>query len=667
MPAAVGDCQLQREWLPSGIRHTGTRLVWPTLLLILVLTVLARTGRTVSAARALPSLSAPHRPDEVLIKWQNVSAPVSPTRLDERRHLREALHARVLDTVPPLGIERWQIPYGSLGPALRLLASSPAVAWVEPNYLMFLPDTPPLRVSPLLEVQGFFFPNDPYYARYSQYYLKRLGVESAWNTTIGDRRIIVAIVDTGVDCEHEDLQGHCWTNDDEVAGNGVDDDGNGYVDDRTGWNFFLERPAQGDVHYHGTHVAGIVAASINNGKGIVGIAPGVTLMPLGVFSPEGVGTYYDLIRAIVYAVDNGARVINMSLGATTYSRGEAEAVAYAVRHGAVLVAAAGNRSSNRVFYPAAHPQVIAVAATDVSDYPAGFSNHGDYISVAAPGVSIISTIPGNGYGVLSGTSMATPHVSGLAALILSLNPELSPNQVRALIEEHADDRVGPPALDTPGRDPYYGAGRIHVGRAVAATTPAPYTPPPPSGEAPTLPWTPPCSDVVVNGGFEAGTAGWTVQSARVVSDPVYQGARSLRLDSDQAARASQVITIPENTLRATFFAALRIESADSGDGPSPDFPFDDWLRVRLVSEDGRGETLLLRAGNTSDSVRYGLEWDEVVAVLPAGALPVRGGNARLVFETGSDGDALTTTFTVDEVRLCLVQGRVQYRFAYMPP
>lgn len=628
-------------------------------------------GRTAvsdtATARPLPDLDAPRVPGEVLVKFTGretgYGLQSSLARL-ERERLLVTLGAEAIDDVPTLGIERWRLPDDHLDRAVRVLLASPAVAWAEPNYTLSLTlDTAqdsPLAVSPNLT------PNDPNYLSYTQYYLKRLGVEDAWDITVGSQKIVVAIIDTGIACDHEDLVGHCWRNEDEIANNGVDDDGNGYVDDVGGWNFYLDGPDTSDVHYHGTHVAGIVAATLNNGVGIVGIAPGVTLMPLGIFSPRGVGTYYDLIRAILYATDNGARVINMSLGATTYSRGEAEAVAYAARHGVTLVAAAGNQGSDRLFYPAAHPEVIGVSATDVNDNRASFSNHGDYVSVAAPGVSILSTIPGNGYGILSGTSMASPHVAGLAALLLSRNPSLTPSKVRFLIESYAEDRVGPSSIDTPGWDPYYGAGRIHVGRAVAAVTPGVPQPSRPTGEAPALIWPETCVDVLTNGGFEDGLSGWT-GDGDVVNAPTYEGARALRLPSERGARVAQSFLIPEDALQATFFAAVRIETADAGEGTSPVERFDDWLRVWLVAQDApERRVLLLYAGNTSDSVRYGLAWDEVLAVLPAGSLPVRGGEVFLVFETGSDQDGQKTTFTVDAVRLCLVRSRVRYILGYMP-
>jgi subtilisin family serine protease len=252
-----------------------------------------------------------------------------------------------------------------------------------------------------------------------------------------------------------DLSTGIWINAGEIPGNGVDDDGNGFVDDVNGWNFADGNNAIYDDYGHGTHVAGIAAGRINNGIGIAGMAGNVTIMSVDVFPRSGFGTYEDLIQGMIYATDNGARVINLSLGATSYSKGEEAAVDYAWAHGVVVVAAAGNTGRTSYHYPAGHPHAIAVAATDAYDNLAGFSTRGDFVDVAAPGVSIWSTFPGNRYGRLSGTSMATPHVAGLAALILSLDPGLTPDQVRALIEQNADD------LGSAGWDPNFGHGRIN--------------------------------------------------------------------------------------------------------------------------------------------------------------------------------------------------------------
>ncbi len=612
-------------------------------------------------------------PGEYIVLWQDDEAARSAVTA-----LR-ALGGHRVAAVPGQNLELWAVAPARAATFFTHLSQHPGVRWVEPNRLL------PLPGGHLVPRRGqeSVSPNDPYYATYAVRYLAPLGVEDAWGMTQGDPRVVVAVIDTGVDCAHPDLQGACWRNEDEVPDNGIDDDGNGYVDDVAGWNFPQRSPNVFDVHYHGTHVAGIVAARANNGIGIVGIAPRVTIMPLVIFQPRGVGTYFDLIRAIFYAVDNGAQVINMSLGATSYSLGEALAVRYAEEHGVVVVAAAGNTGRNVNFYPAAHPTVIAVAALTASGEPARFSNWGNFIDVAAPGVSIMSTIPGGRYGVLSGTSMAAPHVAGLAALLLSRNPRLSPAAVRATIERTAEDQAGPSLVDPPGRDVHYGYGRIHVARALAAVPPASFPESSPLRPAPQLPWRPLCLDVVVNGGFEKGMYGWEGEGARLVRTPVYEGHWALRFDRGEGEIRQRLLALADiNTLfsrqsapfpilprgmhplRFTFFLAVRVESQDGGYGTRPDFPFDDWITVSLERVGTDTSLLLMQAGNTSDRVEMGLEWDTFFGIFPGDLLghePPVGWD--LVIRTGEDGDDRKTAFTVDDARLCVVLGRPR---AYLP-
>jgi len=653
-----------------GARHT---LLVAGVIVAATLVSWAATVRAVDAEQMLP----PHVPGEILLQWDTGGVPqrLFGQQELERQQLMTALDARLAGQVEALGIERWRVPPSRLSDSLARLQASPAIKWAEPNYLIQLIDAVPQRsgassarlaldVLPRVlgagvgDLAGLLHPNDPYYTSYAARYLQRLQAEEAWSQTLGDPAVVVAIVDTGVDCQHEDLQGGCWVNQDEIPNNGLDDDHNGYVDDRYGWNFPDDSNDPTDVHFHGTHVAGIVGARINNGLGIAGMAGRTTLMPLAVFQPQGVGTYYDLIRAVLYAVDNGARIINMSLGATTYSRGEALAMKYAWDHGVLPIAAAGNNNSDRVFYPAAHPWVMSVAATDDGDIPASFTNYGTDISVAAPGVSIISTVPGNAYGALSGTSMATPHVAGLAALILARNPALTPAEVRATIQKQADDQVGPPDQDTPGWDIHYGYGRINAARALAATSPGSGAPPSEPPEAPLLPWTPPCQDLI-DGGFEGDIAPWHLENgAQVTTSLAFEGTHAVYLPAASDARLWQRVALPANALRATFFMALRIDTADSGQGPRPDFPFDDWLTVTWRDGDDQVRTTLLNAGNTSDNVAHGLTWDEVLAILPAEDLvALRGRTLSLDIRTGDDGDAALTTFAVDAVRFCVVEAR----------
>ncbi len=642
------------------MRITIVSGLWLAILLALV-TVSARDGKAEGRLYA---------EGEVLIRWAPATG-VPHEVAAAREMLQVQWQAQLVGRIRQLGIERWRVPQGKVFEVVRELQALPGVQWVEPNYLVRLASLPAWPVGMRMTFAPFrrlsrpqgLTPNDPYYQNYARRYLAPLGVEAGWELETGTPDVVVAVIDTGIDCAHEDLQGACWQNPDEVV-NGIDDDGNGYVDDVNGWNFYEESPDVRDVFYHGTHVAGIIAARMNNGRGIAGIAPGVRVMPLGIFSPRGVGTYYDLIRALLYAADEGAAVINLSLGATSYSYGEALAVAYAYARGAVLVAAAGNRASDRVFYPAAHPQVIGVAATRVNGQRPGFTNWGSYVDVVAPGVSIISTIPDDRYGVLSGTSMAAPHVSGLAALIRSRNPRLSPEEVRRLIESTAEDQIGPPQQDVPGWDPYYGYGRIHVERALNATATAsgPLSVGPPV--FPQLPWAPPCQEILVNGDFEQGLQRWNASGVTLTSTTVYSGTQAVQLSAEQGGIISQTVVFPEQWLRATVFLAVRIETTDSGEGSDPEVPFDDWLEVEL--RDDQASLLLLRAGNTSDSVIYGLEWDEVLVILPAETLTsLRGQTGEIRVRVGGDGDGLDTLFTVDTVRLCVITGRTQAYFPWL--
>jgi len=387
-----------------------------------------------------PDWTAPRVADQLLVKL-----PDDQTVPDQATLARAGI--RLLRTIPQLGLALVGTqPDVDLAATAADLQTRGGFAWAEPNYTFGLD----------LE------PNDPDYTARQVTYLGRIGMPAAWDRTIGLPQVIIAILDTGVDLTHEDLYKGIWINPGEVPGNGVDDDGNGFVDDVNGWDFADNDNLPDDDYGHGTHVAGIAAARINNAVGVAGMAGIATIMPVDVFPSSAYGTYEDLIRAIIYATDNGADVINMSLGATSYSRGEQAAVDYAWAHGVVVVAAAGNTGRTSDHYPAAHAHAIAVAATDAYDNLAGFSTRGDFVDVAAPGIGVWSTYRGNRYGSMSGTSMATPHVSGLAALILSLNPNLTPDEVRALIEVNADD------LGAPGWDPEFGHGRINAARALAA-------------------------------------------------------------------------------------------------------------------------------------------------------------------------------------------------------
>lgn len=273
----------------------------------------------------------------------------------------------------------------------------------------------------------------------------------AWDRTTGSLDTTVAVIDTGVDINHPDLRGNVWTNPDEISGNGKDDDGNGYVDDVHGWDFYngdrtVFDAADGDTH--GTHVAGTIAAQGNNELGVVGVNWQASIMPLKFLGPNG-GYTSDAVEAIDYAVTEGVDISNNSWGGGGKSLALQDAIARADAAGHLFVAAAGNGGSDGVgddndtapSYPASYgnSNIISVAATDRSDGLASFSNFGDQtVDLGAPGTRILSTLPGNTYGAYNGTSMATPHVAGVAALIKSQSSSLSDAQLKTRILDAAE-------------------------------------------------------------------------------------------------------------------------------------------------------------------------------------------------------------------------------------
>jgi hypothetical protein len=280
----------------------------------------------------------------------------------------------------------------------------------------------------------------------TQWDLDQINVPEVWAKGYTGQGITVAVIDSGVDYTHSDLDADIWSNSRETPGNGVDDDGNGYVDDVRGWDFVDQDNTPLDADGHGTHIAGTIAAE-NNGTGITGVAYGARIMPVRVLDETGNGTNVNIAAGIRYAASNGARVINLSLGGGGYSDSIASAVQYAAQQGAVVVMASGNDSKTSPDFPAslANQWGIAVGAVDINQQVASFSNDAGASSqlkyVVAPGKNIYSTIPNQAYAYYDGTSMATPHVAGVAALILSANPNLTPAQVISLLTGTASTTV----------------------------------------------------------------------------------------------------------------------------------------------------------------------------------------------------------------------------------
>jgi len=343
------------------------------------------------------------------------------------------------------------------------------------------------------------FPNDPFYrsagtwrqAYPDQWGLHRIGfapdspgqARSLWPDDA--EPVVVAVLDTGIDQTHPELMGAVWFNEREIPGNGLDDEGNGYVDDVYGWNFADGNNDVADLNGHGTVVAGIIAAWTDNGTGLAGVNPWARIMAVKIARWSGDAWNFDIADAIRYAADNGARVINVSFEGQRLRRTEHLAVAYARSKGVIVVAAAGNSGSDiRGYSPGGLPGVVTVAATDVNDARAGFSNWGAGVDLSAPGVDILSlrarqtdllkfsrddyragaAIVGDdrGYYRLTGTSFAAPFVSGVASLILSMRPDLTDKRVTRMLMHTARD------IETPGWDQYTGYGLLDAGAAVRA-------------------------------------------------------------------------------------------------------------------------------------------------------------------------------------------------------
>jgi len=372
----------------------------------------------------------PFAPGEVLVKLRPQAGRI---RLEQARLQvgGESVHRFAG------GAELWRIPDGTtVGEAIRRLTADAAVEYAEPNYavhVLAVPDDPQFPQMWGLRNTGQSGGTPG----------ADIGAVEAWDRVTGSRDVVVAVIDTGIDDRHPDLADNLWTNPGELPGNRLDDDGNGYVDDVHGWDFVSNDADPFDDHFHGTHVAGTIGAVGNNGLGTAGVCWRVRLMAVKFLNIGGSGYVADAVKAIDYAVAQGADILNNSWGGGGFSLTLLQSIQAADQAGVLFVVAAGNDGRNidvNPLYPAAYevPNVLAVAATDDQDRPADFTNFGSgHVAIAAPGVDILSTFPGNDYARLSGTSMATPHVAGAAALLKSIAPDLTPEIIKDILLENA--------------------------------------------------------------------------------------------------------------------------------------------------------------------------------------------------------------------------------------
>jgi subtilisin family serine protease len=423
---------------------------------------------------------------EFLVKLQtDVTALAADT-------LMSAMAATRVTSFPEIGVQLWRVPPTRDPQAFTAeLESNPAVVYVEPNYIYHRMGTP----------------NDP---RFNELWgMNNTGqtggtndadidAPEAWDIQTGSASVLIAVIDTGVDYKHEDLAANIWTNPGEDAwtdpndpstGNGSDDDGNGLVDDWKGWDFVNNDNDPFDDNLHGTHVAGTIGAVGNNGIGVAGVNWQTKIMPLKFLGGDGSGSLADAIAAILYAAQKGAKVMNNSWGGPGRSQALLDAINVADNAGALFVAAAGNAGTDNdqvPNYPSNYeaPNVVAVAAIQDDGKLAEFNGGGGCgcqgcpvisapgsnfgattVDLAAPGKGILSTTPNNSYASLQGTSMATPHVSGVAGLLFSQFPTWSHSQVKERMLATVDV-----SADLQGK--LLTGGRVNAHRALTGATAA---------------------------------------------------------------------------------------------------------------------------------------------------------------------------------------------------
>ncbi|GEM_PF-1562926 len=390
-----------------------------------LLALVAALAGAASAAQPVEFLSG-----QLLVK-------VKPGQRAAANAAYKRIGAIVVSTIPQIGWEKIKLKSGmTVQTAANSLKKPSVFISLEPNG----------------KLVKFETTNDP--LRTQQYSLARMQVNEAWDVAKADRDVIVAIIDDGVDSRHPDLQGRVLP---------------GYDFSENDTDTINRSPSES----HGTHVAGIAAASTNNGVGIAGVAYNASILPIQVFGADGGGSWDWLAQGLVFAADRGAHVANMSLGGTYDSPAVRDAIAYAHSKNVLLVAAAGNDNVSGLHYPGAYEDVICVGSSDQNDAKSGFSNYGaDWVDVAAPGSGILSTVTGNSYQNYDGTSMASPNVAGVAALVIgAAGPgALTNDEVRAIIEGSCDAISGG----------WIAKGRVNAYRAVLATplplsdTPATY-------------------------------------------------------------------------------------------------------------------------------------------------------------------------------------------------
>ncbi|HEV8201905.1 MAG TPA: S8 family serine peptidase [Candidatus Polarisedimenticolia bacterium] len=495
-------------------------------------------------------------PGEVLIRFK-------PRATKTARSAAQAQVAVAQVRPIPGGAERWTLPEGlTTEDAIARLRGNPDVQYVEPNYI----------------VHAALAPNDPRHAEcWGLHNTGQSGgkagadihAETAWEHTTGNRNVVVAVIDTGVDYTHPDLAANIWTNPGEIEGNDLDDDDNGYVDDVHGYDFANNDSDPMDDHFHGTHCAGTIGAVGDNGLGVAGVNWRVSIMAVKFLDANGSGTTADGAAAIAYATRMGAKILSNSWGGFGLSQTLYDAIQAAGDANVLFVAAAGNNGLDVDALPWAPggfdlPNIVSVAATDRHDELASFSNFGVVsVDLGAPGVDILSTVPGAGYRLLSGTSMATPHVAGAAALIRSVDPGLGALDLKRRLLEFAEPIDALQGITVSG-------GRLDVTTTAGVhdeVPPAPIedlTAGEPGSNTMVLHWTAPGDD-----GSE-GKA--TLYDVRFSTAPIDEGnytqaSRAAGAPRPSAAGAAEVMEVRGLQASTLYYFAVRAEDEWENHGP----------------------------------------------------------------------------------------------------
>ncbi|MCB0351013.1 MAG: S8 family serine peptidase [Bdellovibrionales bacterium] len=406
---------------------------------------------------------------EIIVKLKGQQAGVSGQSFMGKAQSKKGL--KLKNAFSRMGVYHFQVKPGQeVDEAINELKDDPEVEYAEPNYIYGKATVGTVQQTfSSSEVSAMSNSSSSTYLATDA----NIQVQSSWGVVSHNGVPVVAVIDTGLDLNHSvfSTTGAIWQNSGEVPGNGIDDDHNGYIDDVNGWNFVSNTSSMYDDDGHGTHVSGIILGVTQDIYNPPYPAATIKIMPLKFLDGDGFGKTSDAIKAIYYAVNNGATVLNNSWGGPSYSSALHEAITYAYNSGVTFVAAAGNSGTNNdsaPMYPSSYnvPNIISVAATLDSDVLASFSNYGkNTVHLASPGVYILSTLPGAGYGSMSGTSMATPFVAGLAALMKSEKPDMLGYQVKQIIMNTTDlvvDGGGHPLLN----NKVSSEGRMNVYSAV---------------------------------------------------------------------------------------------------------------------------------------------------------------------------------------------------------